>query len=136
VDGVTVTAATEEQGEHASETQNIQTIVPAQEDQTKPANRSIPKRLTSLLKRGYHETEEAAKSHNAKPSKDEEENVFFWPNALPAGLEKARVLTWGYDSDISKFFKGAANQNTFYDHARDLLGDLATDRKDTVCLMI
>jgi hypothetical protein len=44
-------------------------------------------------------------------------------------------MTFGYDSDVSKFFGGAANQNTFYDHAGDLLGALTRKRTNTVCTM-
>ena len=62
-------------------------------------------------------------------------NVFFWPQNLPEECARARVMTFGYDSDVSKFFTGAANQNTFYDHAGDLLGALARKRTQTVCLM-
>lgn len=44
-------------------------------------------------------------------------------------------MTFGYDSDVSKFFGGAANQNTFYDHAEDLLGWLDRKRTHAVCIM-
>lgn len=44
-------------------------------------------------------------------------------------------MTFGYDSEVTKFFGGAANQNTFYQHAEDLLGALARWRQDTVCKM-
>ena len=74
---------------------------------------------------------ESAKKTAAK------DNTFFWPQKLPETCARARVMTFGYDSDVTKFFGGAANQNTFYDHAGDLLGALVRKRMDTtaVCIM-
>ena len=63
-------------------------------------------------------------------------NTFFWPQNLPEVCARTRVMTFGYDSDVTKFFGGAANQNTFYDHAGDLLGALVRKRTDAVCTMI
>ena len=62
-------------------------------------------------------------------------NTFFWPLNLPEVCARARVMTFGYDSDVTKFFGGAANKNTFYDHAGDLLGSLVRRRTDAVCTM-
>ena len=75
--------------------------------------------------------EQGAKKTAAK------ENTFFWPQKLPETCARARVMTFGFDSDVTKFFGGAANQNTFYDHAGDLLGALVRKRMDTttVCTM-
>ena len=51
----------------------------------------------------------------------------YWPeDLLPNECEKARIMTFGYDSDVTKFFGGSANQNTFYQHAKALL--FALDR--------
>ena len=66
------------------------------------------------------------------PAKD---NTFFWPQNIPEVCTRARVMTFGYDSDVTKFFGGGANQNTFYDHAGDLLGALVRKRTDAVCTM-
>ena len=59
-------------------------------------------------------------------------STFFWPQNLPETCARARVMTFGYDSSVTKFFGGAANQNTIYDHARDLLGALVRKRTDAV----
>lgn len=40
----------------------------------------------------------------------------------------ARILTFDYDSDVSKFFDGAVNKNNFYDHANHLLRALLRER--------
>ena len=73
--------------------------------------------------------QESAKNIAAK------NNTFFWPLNLPEVCARARVMTFGYDSDVTKFFGGAANKNTFYDHAGDLLGALVRRRTDAVCTM-
>lgn len=54
----------------------------------------------------------------------------FWPESLlPQHCPSARIMTWGYDSVITKFFGGPSNQNTFYDHANDLFWALKRQRK-------
>ena len=64
----------------------------------------------------------------------EKNNTFFWPQQLPETCARARVMTFGYDSKVSNFFGGSANQNTFYAHASDLLGWLVRERTNAVCL--
>ncbi|KAK4141525.1 vegetative incompatibility protein HET-E-1 [Dichotomopilus funicola] len=50
-----------------------------------------------------------------------------WPKTLlPPKLEKARILTYGYDAYIVR--KGVASSNRLIDHATNLLNDLTTDR--------
>lgn len=61
----------------------------------------------------------------------------FWPlDLLPEDCGDARILTWGYESNISRFFAGPANQNTIFAHARDLLYALENTRRDCVSLEI
>ncbi|KAI1753991.1 hypothetical protein F4782DRAFT_539275 [Xylaria castorea] len=51
-----------------------------------------------------------------------------WPSVLlPAGLPKARLLTYGYDAYVVR--KSVASINTFNDHAINLLRNLANDRE-------
>jgi protein SERAC1 len=50
-----------------------------------------------------------------------------WPKTfLPPELNKARILTYGYDAYIVR--KSAASSNRLSDHARNLLNDLTADR--------
>lgn len=50
-----------------------------------------------------------------------------WPKTLlPPKLEKARILTYGYDAYIVR--KGVASSNRLIDYATNLLNDLTTDR--------
>jgi hypothetical protein len=57
----------------------------------------------------------------------------FWPlDFLPEDCPSSRILTWGYDSKVSHFFKGPANKSNFHAHSRDLLGDLNGQRPSCV----
>lgn len=57
----------------------------------------------------------------------------FWPeDLLPKECSHARIMTFGYDSDFTKFFKGPANQDTFYQHANALLFALDRARRQDV----
>ncbi|KAH0545460.1 hypothetical protein FGG08_000461 [Glutinoglossum americanum] len=52
----------------------------------------------------------------------------FWPKTLlPAVIPDACIFTWGYDADIDGFLV-SASQNTIYQHATNLLSDLADFR--------
>lgn len=56
-------------------------------------------------------------------------NGVFWPrDLLPEDCPTCRVLTWGYDSHVTRFFNGPANQNSFFNHAKNLLYALDRDR--------
>ncbi|KAK1757174.1 hypothetical protein QBC47DRAFT_175972 [Echria macrotheca] len=57
---------------------------------------------------------------------DNEDVDFFWPkDLLPQKCPEARILTWGYDTKVSKFGRGATNKNTVFSHAKDLLYELS-----------
>ena len=57
----------------------------------------------------------------------------FWPrDLLPRDCPECRVMTWGYNSHVSRFFGGPANQNSFLDHAKDLLYAIDRDRINSV----
>lgn len=50
-----------------------------------------------------------------------------WPQALlPPKLDRARILTYGYDAYVVR--KSVASSNRLIDHATNLLVDLASDR--------
>ncbi|RDW85418.1 hypothetical protein BP5796_03743 [Coleophoma crateriformis] len=53
----------------------------------------------------------------------------FWPaDFLPLDFPRARILSWGYDSNVERFFSGAAEKGMYYSHAKDLLSDLSDIR--------
>ena len=53
----------------------------------------------------------------------------FWPrDLLPEARNDVRLMTYGYDSHISKFFSGAANQTNISEHGRSFLSSLSSER--------
>lgn len=55
----------------------------------------------------------------------------FWPEELlPRDFPNIRILTYGYDSNVSHFCKGAANQMTISQHGRTLLESLTDERRN------
>ena len=57
---------------------------------------------------------------------------FCWPKELlPEDLKNSRVITWGYDASIAKFFQ-QASQESIFGHAGTLLDDLARLRHGIV----
>ncbi|OTA68365.1 hypothetical protein K449DRAFT_143998 [Hypoxylon sp. EC38] len=79
----------------------------------------------SILSRGLFN-----KSKGKQRAEPPAEHTFFWPQNLPKECASARVMTFGYDADVTKFFGGTVNQNTFYNHAEDLLGALVRNRRN------
>ena len=53
-----------------------------------------------------------------------------WPEALlPNKISNCRILTWGYDADISHFIKCVSGNSTFQ-HAQNLVHDVERHRGD------
>lgn len=66
-------------------------------------------------------------------SKTHDGSKLYWPQTLlPKTVPNARILTYGYDSKVTHFFDGPANQNSFLGHARTLIQDLIAIRKGHV----
>ena len=60
----------------------------------------------------------------------------FWPYDLLSthpSISHARLLTWGYDTQVLKFF-GASNQQNISRHGNDLMIALQQERKGDVSL--
>ncbi|KAA8894041.1 hypothetical protein FN846DRAFT_456297 [Sphaerosporella brunnea] len=59
----------------------------------------------------------------------------FWPQDLLApDFPNVRILTYGYDSHVSRFFSGPANQNNINQHGRGLLHALEAIRRENARL--
>ncbi|KAK3997824.1 hypothetical protein QBC44DRAFT_354322 [Cladorrhinum sp. PSN332] len=72
----------------------------------------------------------ANKSHSKSASKVNESDEVFWPaDLLPKSIPPARVLTYGYDTNIRHFTQGQISQSSVQDHARDLLCTLEAKRR-------
>ena len=112
----------------------------AQQMQSEPENRSVFKRLKTSLSPFSKQKRDAAPparvSHEDNAKKPAaKQNEFYWPQHLPESCAGARVMTFGYNSNVVNFF-GTASQNRFYDHAGDLLGALVRQRTNAVCRMM
>jgi hypothetical protein len=73
--------------------------------------------------------ERKKKFPNAKEV-DSYPDSLYWPeDLLSKDFEDLRILTYGYDSHVSHFFKGPANQNNITAHGRSLLNALELSRR-------
>jgi hypothetical protein len=46
----------------------------------------------------------------------------YWPrDLLPTDCPKARILTWGYDTNVIKGIAAPTNKSNIFAHAKDLL---------------
>ena len=53
----------------------------------------------------------------------------YWPrDLLPTDCPKARIMTWGYDTIITKGIAAPTNKSSIFAHARDLLFALNRER--------
>ena len=65
----------------------------------------------------------------SSPSSASRPSTVFWPkDLLPTDCPDARILVYGYDTKISKYLKGATNQNSILSHSKDLLFSLGRER--------
>lgn len=54
----------------------------------------------------------------------------FWPaDLLPTECPNSRILTFGYDSKVTKYRAGAINHNSVLSHSKDLLFSLRRERR-------
>ena len=89
---------------------------------TRPANRA---RFHEIFYRDPNAQSAAAEQIH--------EGCIFWPfDLLRADCPNARIITWGYDSVITRFFDGAVNQGSIFAHAKDLLFALCRERTGCV----
>ncbi|KAG4272836.1 hypothetical protein FPRO04_14614 [Fusarium proliferatum] len=50
------------------------------------------------------------------------ESSVFWPaDLLPQVCKRARILTFGYDTKVTKYTSGPTNMNSIFSHGKDFL---------------
>ena len=77
------------------------------------------------------------KSSGSSTEQSKATEAVFWPkDLLPEDCPDCRILTWGYDSHVSRFLGGPANQNSFFDHAKNLLYAIDRERTQSVSLVV
>lgn len=73
------------------------------------------------------------RGESSKDDLKQDKHEVYWPlDLLPIDCMDTRILVWGYDSNVSRFFGGPTTQNSIFAHARDLLHALNIKRLDTV----
>lgn len=52
-------------------------------------------------------------------------DAVFWPrDLLPLDCDNIRIMTWGYESNVSRFFSGSVDKGNIFDHAKNLMYSL------------
>ena len=90
---------------------------------------------TGTYKRGWRQRMGIRPKEGAgnEQSIEKRSSEVFWPaDLLPRDCPNARILTFGYDSAITNFFRDAVSQNNVSAHAKDLLFALTRHRKTSV----
>ncbi|KAK3942679.1 hypothetical protein QBC46DRAFT_447659 [Diplogelasinospora grovesii] len=55
--------------------------------------------------------------------------AIFWPaDLLPKECPLARILTWGYDTNVTRYMSGPVNKDSIFTHGKNLLYALGRDR--------
>ena len=102
------------------------------ESESKPKERS---RLSSHfrrlgLKKQTPEHDEVIRDQ-ASTNTDDNNTFCFWPfDLLPDDFDNVRILTYGYDSHPTHFYKSSTNQMTITQHARQLLQQTTNARTE------
>lgn len=53
----------------------------------------------------------------------------FWPtDLLVQECPQSRIMSYGYDSDVTKFGRGAPNKSSTFSHGKDLMFALSRER--------
>jgi hypothetical protein len=66
-----------------------------------------------------------------QPWTSTESGRIYWPaDLLPNDEPEVRILTYGYDSRVTKWFRGATNQIDIQEHGVSLLNALDAERRD------
>lgn len=87
-------------------------------------NISLLQRLIRRQSQEARDKDDSTGTVNSNPDK----STIFWPKDLLADdLPNARLLTFGYSSDVLTTFR-AASKNNITQHAQNLVGDVLGER--------
>ena len=68
---------------------------------------------------------------SSQPRKTYEDGTLFWPaDILPRDFDDLRIMTYGYDSKVTRAFKGPTSKNGIFEHGQSFLGALSRARID------
>lgn len=96
----------------------------------------VVKRAYSFFRRKSVRNGRGAKNeHGTKDAKtmpddlSETQQLVFWPyDLLPAVCKEARILTWGYDTQITKYYREPTSKTNVFVLGKSLLWELARNR--------
>ena len=93
-----------------------------------PASNNERSRRSRLHIFSKHKTVVTDKCANEEDSSRKKKDVYWPKDLLCEDIPKARIMTFGYNSGVTKGYK-AANQGNIFSHARNLLYGLETKRR-------
>ncbi|KAM3078519.1 hypothetical protein ACMFMG_006391 [Clarireedia jacksonii] len=105
------------------------------------ARKGIDGPATSKVQKPRFWQVSARKKSLARPTATSDQSTnntgdVYWPqDLLPQDCPRCQISTFGYDSHVTKFFSGAANQSSIFGHSRNLLYALARSRTDCVSFL-
>ena len=68
---------------------------------------------------------------SANDGETQQHNRLFWPaDILPRDFKDIRILTYGYDSMVTKSLTGPTSKNGIFQHGKSFLGALSRARID------
>ena len=69
--------------------------------------------------------------HNSQTREAHGNGTMFWPaQLLPRDFDDLRIMTYGYDSKVTRAFKGPTSKNGIFEHGKSFLGALGRVRVD------
>lgn len=78
---------------------------------------------------GFFQKENLNKSNTVGENGSRAQSMVYWPkDFLASDFPNARIMTWGYNTNITRSYR-AANQGNIFAHARNLLYDLDLKRR-------
>ena len=78
-----------------------------------------------MLSRLFHRSQNKGHSNDLPV----EANCYWPEDLLPTNFPNTRIATYGYDSQVTRFFNGASSQTNILDHGRSLLSALEANRR-------
>ncbi|KAL2671524.1 hypothetical protein Neosp_014114 [[Neocosmospora] mangrovei] len=96
---------------------DLPTEVQSDEETSAPRREQVLRSVTSLMKWA------SGKRGSSKvPASEMPEPTLFWPrDLLPQDCPGARILTYGYDTKITKYTSGSTSKNSVFSHSKDFL---------------
>ena len=68
---------------------------------------------------------------SSQPRDAHGDGALYWPaDLLPRDFDDLRIMTYGYDSKVTRAFKGPTSKNGIFEHGQSFLGALGRVRID------